>query len=413
MATRAANMEARDIVKRARTQLIIHRPFFGQVALMLEVVESEHFPTLATDGRRLYYNPEFVKALSPQRMEVAICHEILHAALAHSARFGNRDAGLWKIATDLAINPILKDCGFDVSWLLYEKRFHGLDADTIYYKIREEADKQRSSCGDQGQGAQGNQQGNGSSGNEEGGDGPNGFASASGNEACGGLCSGAGDEREARQLEQETKQMLARASTVAKLQGNLPGSLERLIDGLMKPKVNWREKLRHFMERAARNDYSWTRPNRRHFPRGFYLPTLHNMEMGTLVVAIDTSASIRDDELNSFLSELSAIMEQVAPECIHVVYCDAAVQKVDEYTADDLPLKASPAGGGGTDFRPPFRWVEDNGIDPQCLVYLTDMACNRYPDEPEYPVLWVSSVGRESAFGEPPFGELVSLTEET
>lgn len=253
-------MDARDIVTRARTQLIIHRPFFGQVALMLEVVETDAIPTLATDGKRLMNNPEFVKQLSAARLEVAICHEILHAALAHPARFLNRDPTLWKIATDYAINPILKDCGFDVSWLLYRKDFHGLDADTIYYKLREEAEKRKQSG--KGDDPDGDKDGDGEGT-------PNGFASQDGHEACGGLHSGAKDEAEAKELERDMKQMMARASTVAKMQGSLPGSLERLVDAMMKPKVNWREKLRHFMERAARNDYSWTRANRRHLSRGF------------------------------------------------------------------------------------------------------------------------------------------------
>jgi predicted metal-dependent peptidase len=394
-------MQAHEIMKRARAQLVIHRPFFGQIALMLEMHEEKGLspPTMATDGKKLLYQPDFVEQLGQWRLETALCHEILHVAMAHPARHFNRNPKLWKLATDYAINPILSDCGYDVSWLLYEEEWHGLDADTIYAKLLDKA-QQSGGSGDDGDCPCGHGHGSGDSG----------FESKDGREACGGLREAqASNEAEQKKNEQEMRSMVARASTIAKMQGNMPGSLSRLVDDMMKPKVDWYEKLRHFMERAARNDYSWSRGNRRHIGRGFYLPTLHNMEMGELVVAVDTSGSISEEELTQFLSEVSAICEQLTPECVYVVYVDTQVAGVDAYEPSDLPLKANPRGGGGTDFRPPFEWVEENQMTPQCLLYLTDMACDRYPDEPDYPVMWVSSVGSGSAFGQPPFGEVIDL----
>ena len=91
--------------------------------------------------------------------------------------------------------------------------------------------------------------------------------------------------------------------------------------------------------------------------------------------------------------------EEAKPERIHVVYCDAAVQSTEEFGPSE-PIKLSPKGGGGTDFRPPFQWIEGEGIQPKCLIYLTDLCCNSFPEPPEYPVLWVTDSRSTAPFGE-------------
>jgi predicted metal-dependent peptidase len=98
------------------------------------------------------------------------------------------------------------------------------------------------------------------------------------------------------------------------------------------------------------------------------------------------------------------VIREVKPESTHVVYCDAEVSKVETFDRDEL-IEFKPEGGGGTDFRPVFDWVEKEGIEPACLIYFTDLD-GTFPDkEPEYPVLWVS-VGRAEA----PFGETLQLS---
>ncbi len=104
-------------------------------------------------------------------------------------------------------------------------------------------------------------------------------------------------------------------------------------------------------------------------------------------------------ELEQFAGEISAIADEAQPDAIHVVYCDAAVQASQEFGPSE-PIHLEPQGGGGTDFRPVFEWVEENGIAPVCLIYLTDLCCHSYPPVPEYPVLWVTDSRRTAPFGE-------------
>jgi predicted metal-dependent peptidase len=82
-----------------------------------------------------------------------------------------------------------------------------------------------------------------------------------------------------------------------------------------------------------------------------------------------------------------------------VLYFDAAVQKVETYQAGQ-PVSLSPVEGGGTDFRPCFDWLEEHGILPQTLVFLTDL-CGQFPVEaPPYQVIWASTEARRVPFGQ-------------
>jgi predicted metal-dependent peptidase len=82
-----------------------------------------------------------------------------------------------------------------------------------------------------------------------------------------------------------------------------------------------------------------------------------------------------------------------------VIYCDCSVQGVEEFRTGER-VKLNPRGHGGTDFRPVFGWIADHRLDPACLVYLTDLNCSRFPQAPDYPVLWVTESQRRAPFGE-------------
>src|SRR5271157_4274071 len=99
---------------RARVQLILSQPFFGTLSLRLKLITGT-LPTMATDGSRIVYNPSFVDQLKPAELEGTLAHEVLHCALGHHCRRGQRDARLWNEAADLAINPILMGNGFVLS----------------------------------------------------------------------------------------------------------------------------------------------------------------------------------------------------------------------------------------------------------------------------------------------------------
>ncbi len=369
-------MKALDKISKARAQLIMSQPFFGSLALKMQVIENPEIDTMATDGKNLYYKESFVDGLSVPVICGVIAHEVMHCAMLHPMRKGNRDHQKANMAMDYAINPIVTDAGFELpDGALNEPAYAGESFESIYDKLPDPP-KDESGGGGFGEVLD--------------------YPGEDGKEPT---------LAEVKQAEQEWKISTVQAATLAKRAGNLPGSLQRIVDDMLDPKLPWSELLRNFIFEVAKNDYSWTRPNRRFIGQGHYLPSLHSQAMGTMVAVVDNSCSLIAKQLNQTASEINEIKEQINPKEFYVLYCDTAVNEVvmfGEHEPVTLELKI----GGGTDFRPPFEWVEKNGINPACLVYFTDLYCSSYPNEPNYPVLWVTD-SDESMAGQ--FGETIYI----
>lgn len=197
---------------------------------------------------------------------------------------------------------------------------------------------------------------------------------------------------------------LAQAIQQAKSWGKDPGQISRIFKEKLKSRLDWRGILRRFVQQSSKGDYSWSRPNRRFISQGLYLPSLHHDDLDQVAIIVDTSASLSEPELEAFATELSEILSNFPGVNIMVVYCDSDVKNHQELTSYDLPLKLKALGGGGTDFRPGFRWLEKKGLRPDCLLYFTDGLCYDYPPNPGYPVLWIGT--RDFT---PPFGEFTRL----
>ena len=386
-------------LQKARAGLVFDNPFFGSLALRLKLKEDPTCETGWTDGVTLGYNPEWIDGLTLDQTKGFQAHEVMHNALLHHTREGSRNHEKWNKAADYAINPILLDAGFQLpKGHLFNPQYKGIDAEAIYAMIPD-------SPGGGGSGGRGGLRGPGSGDGKGKGSDPGGCGEV---RKAPGKDGGKPTPADIAQQEQEQKIATAQAAQVAKKAGKLPGGLERWVDEILNPKLDWREILRRFVDQAAKNDYSWMPPNRRYVHMGLYLPSLKSNELGKILVAVDTSGSISQDNLKEFASELSGIIEEFDDVEATVIYCDTRVAGVETFKKEDLPIVLHAAGGGGTDFRPPFEYAEENGIDPKCMIYLTDLECSRYPDEPHYPTLWVYDGGGDPS-RTPPFGEVLSL----
>lgn len=381
-------------VRDARSSLLMTHPFFGVLSLKLDIYEPENEIEAAminnTAGvdivnNRMAFNPAFVDTLSNAELKGLIAHEVMHPALGHHARMGSRNPKLWNLACDLAMNPVLLDDGFTLppGGAIIAK-FKGMTAEAIYEKLRDMIGEP--------QGGNGNGEGNGN------GNGPQSQDWGEFNSP------GPEGSSEANESAREWAENAAEALRAASSAGKVPASLRREIEESLKPRADWKSLLRRFMTDQVRVVQTWSKPNKRFYPE-IYLPGKTKDGMGVLVIAVDTSGSIDGPTLSKFAAEITGIAADVEPACIHVVYCDAAVNHVESFEAgEDIILKA--VGGGGTDFRPVFKQVEKEGWVPACLIYLTDLM-GTFPEKlPAYPVLW-ASYGAGGAVA--PLGETVSI----
>jgi predicted metal-dependent peptidase len=275
----------------------------------------------------------------------------------------------------------LINAGFTLpSDCLHDPKFNGLSAETIYAQLG----KQNPQSG-QGQG-NGQGQGEPSTGNVQ--DAPK-----------DGTGNGNG---QGQPMSGQDWQIAANQATAAcKGSGKMPNGLAETVKANQQVPEDWRAILAEFIEHTVPSDYSWTSPNRRHIANGLYLPGMKKENLGHVVMAVDTSASIDTRLLGIFARELNGIMSEAKPEHVTVIYCDAHVNRVQEFDSDS-PIDLEATGRGGTRFNPVFDYVAEHGISPVCLIYFTDLDNGlETVAEPSYPVLWSTgmSVSKVAEFG--------------
>ncbi len=438
----------------ARTKLILDKPFLGALVLRLPMVAAnkEWCPTTATDARKFYYNPEYIGSLSMAQTQFMLAHEALHCALSHFARRQHRIQHRWDLACDYAINPLLIDDGLTPPPNAnIMPTYLGMTAEEIYPLIDENDESEtldqhlydqdnESGGGQQGQppkdtedstdeqqapqpskpsegDAEDDQQG-GSAPQQESGD-EQGRGSVpqhrqdQGSQGDGELDDQEGNEsdnappplteQERETLEIQWQQRLAGAAQQAMQAGKMGGSMARMIDHLLQPRLPWRMLLARYMTAIARDDFSYMRPSRREGDA--ILPSLKSSQVD-IAVAIDTSGSVKAAEMDEFLSEVAALKGQMRARVI-LIPCDSELSPDAPWTYEpweDFDCPAKITGGGGTDFRPVFEWIDSQGMKPELLVYFTD-AMGKFPQtEPNYPVIWLVK-GKEKV----PWGQRVQL----
>ena len=355
---------------KAKTNLVLGHPFVGSIALNLPYVIDQNIPTAATNGKCIKFNPDFVDTLNDEELTFLVAHECFHPMLEHNFRRGERNHRKWNQAGDYVINQLLTDekIGKMPKQGLLNKSIYdqgGGTTDGIYGILPDsddEGDDPLDDCED-----------------------------------------GEGTPAEKEQQKAEWKVKVAQAAQAAKMMGKLSANLARLVDEVLQPKVDWRDVLRRFVEKAKNDERSFARPNRRFVQQGLYLPTVSGEVMGEIAFCIDMSGSIDQATANQFAAEIRRVYEDCKPTKIHMIFFSHEVCAYDVLTSGD-EFKFEPRGGGGTAFSPCFKYMEDNEINPVACVFLTDLCCDDFGSPPDYPVLWVSTEK-----GEAPFGEVVLM----
>ena len=376
-----------DETTQAISTLVVKQPFFAAFLFdRMVIVEDETTKTAKTNGRTIWVGPWFRKLPVQQRVFV-ICHEILHGIMMHCQRAKlYKDLGVgpdmkpfsfkrWNTAGDYIINDVLvaDSVGQAVPGMLLDSSIATAAdlLDEVYTKLPDEPEEQ----GDGG----------------DGGDGPSG-GPGEGNDSGG---TGNFDEHEmapepvSDSDTADCERAVMTAANAAKAQGSLPGGLRKFLDDVLNPKLKWQDLLRRHMYASARSgENDWSKPNRRKLAfsavTAIDLPIYASKKAshcGTVVVQIDTSGSISMDEATKFLGEIKGIVEDCQPSELYVLWTDAKVAKVDllmddmssELDAIIARVKAEGVpGGGGTDMRKGFEYLEEWGIEAESFVTFTD-----------------------------------------
>ena len=399
----------------ARTRLILDKPFLGALVLRLPMVaaESDWCPTTATDARKFYYNPRYIEELSMPETQFVLAHEALHCALSHFARRQHRNKTRWDQACDLAVNPLLADDGLvpPPNALLMDE-FKGMTAEEIYPCLDDSFDDEpldRHAYDDAPRNEGSGQDDTGGGSAEQPRENQTGQAQDQPPNADPDQDIGRAplppplDAAERETLNIQWQQRMAGAAQQALQAGKIGGALARMIDHLLQPQLPWRMLLARYMTAVSRDDFSYVRPSRRE--GNFILPSLRSTQID-VVVAVDTSGSIKKGEMEAFLAEINAIKGQMRAR-ITLLPCDARIAAGAPWifeSWDEFRLPESLQGGGGTDFQPVFDWIEQQGLQPELLVYFTDAEGSFPAQEPRYPVLWLIK-GKNKV----PWGQRVQL----
>lgn len=346
----------------------------------------ENIPTACTNGRDEMYGLEFLKVLDDKQLAFVVLHENLHKGLRHLTtwkKLAKENPMLANVAMDFVINLMIMDMDPSEQVVAfprtadgtrigcYDEKYRGMHTKQVYDLLKEEMEQNGGSC----------KFGEGFDDHDW-----EGAAELS--------------EEEKKELEREIDQAIRQGQIAAqKAHGSSAGKLHRELGELMQPQIDWREALREFVSTIcnAKDASSWRRVNRRMLGQDVYLPTLVGEKVGHIAIGIDTSGSIGVAELNTFLSEVKSIAEEVHPDKVDLIYWDAAVAAHEEYDTATLPNLVSstkPMGGGGTDPRCMMEYLKEKQIKPECIIQLTDGFVPDWGNEWDAPIMWVISENR-------------------
>ena len=376
----------------ARIALLIKQPFFGNIATRLvmdDVTDAGWCKTAATDGRKIYFNSDFVRSLSSiGKIEFLLAHEVLHVVLDHIGRTGSRNQRLANIAQDYAINQILVDS--EIGEMITEvkpyqdNRFRNMTWEQIYDILEQEDEEPEGTLLDYH------------------------MEVTDGNAEDGSPTIG---RQEMEEIRAEIREAIIQANQVSA--GNMPGAIKRLIQSLTEPKINWVDVIRMNIQSLVRSKFSFSRPSRKSGHSGAILPRRNPSNRIEVSIAVDMSGSINEQMATAFLTEIKGIMEQYTDFKIDLWCFDNDIHNHVTITPDTIDrfLTYEPQGGGGTDFMANWKYMEENGIEPKKFIMFTDgMPWGSWGNELYCDTLFVIKNNREKTA---PFGQTLHYEDVT
>ena len=382
-------------LKKVKIALMRNKLFalYQGVMMVGKTKVSDDTPTAYTNGRDEVYGRAFIRELDEKELAFVVMHECMHKIYRHITtwkKLADENPRLTNAACDYVINLKLKDIDPNGAHIrmpmkdgkvigLIDEKYRGMHVKQVYDSLKEEYGGQ----------------GSGEGFDEHGWDDADGMT-----------------DQEKEELAKEIDRAIRQGQIAAKKVGNGAGGMDRELQDLIDPKVDWREVLREFVKSicSAKDVSSWRRVNRRFLAGDTYLPTLIGERVGHIVIGIDTSGSIGGKELSEFLSEVKGIADEVRPERVDLLYWDSEVashEEYDELTVSNIVSSTKPRGGGGTSPSCVTQYIKDKAIKPECVIMLTDgWVGSDWGGDWECPVLW-TIVGNDNTVA--PVGKTIHI----
>lgn len=432
----------RQKIQESRGRLMTSQPFFAMLLMYVKFIAVPEMKKISTNGRCIYFSPDFLDKLYCHELDYILCHQIMHIVCGNIWRPFDMAGDNYHLACDIKVNALLSDCGFHETRYAHlgeiyrsapGSKYYGKDhtVEEIYYSLPFSLyafdDKTRNRFLPDNDAWWDNKSDNGGFGilildtpKEEGylifkvpGIGDDEEANENKKFGMSGASAAMGDDLQ--QLWQG--RAAASAKSIANINddpaggkgngaGNIPGFMLREISEEKKPVVDWRQLLQAFVQEEV-CDYSFSPPDRRYEDTGFFLPDFNDTDfvVQKILFMADTSASIDESDLGAVYSEICGAIEQFDGKLEgELGFFDIEVTPPIPFVGADELKQILPYGGGGTDFGPVFSFVTEHYRNelPACIVIFTD-GDGPYPNEediPDVPVLWIIN----NTYFTPPFG---------
>ncbi|UKL14776.1 metallo-phosphohydrolase [Stenotrophomonas phage C121] len=333
--------------------------FFGSIMCSLEFIWTRDVATAATDGLRIFWNPDFFKGKSTQTNAFVLLHELQHVARLHMIRRGSRDPDDWNIACDYRINNDQKHEGMTHAGVspYFDKKFdqHPKLCEEDIYDLIHDPNKPKPIGGHWGAGE---------------GDGPDMIP---------------GNEEEVQQV---VNNVIAAVQAAKAAGQHVDSSITDTLNKFLKPIIPWKPVLRQFLTDQMEYERSWARPNRRY--SDIYLPGNIPDEgrLEHLLFVQDTSASILNEDSVRFNSELKYVWEELKPKLMTIAQFDTRIRHVEIREEGDRFDWVKIHGRGGTDLRCVRKLILEK--KPTAAIIFSDLECEPMDTRGiNCPLLWV------------------------
>ena len=444
--------ELRECARRimtARMRLLCSNGFYGLLLMHIKMNVGTEHETAWSDGERgIYFNPAFLKKISDRELDYALMHVLMHLVLEHLGRKGQFEEEHYDLAADIVVNSnILRSCGGEEDFISL-RDYGGVQPhlapdgeDGWKYTVEELYGMLLASAGGNGKkhsqnGGHGGGGGQGNGGHGGGGwdshevarvrssqNAGNGGEGDTGSEGQDGGTQKISMDSKAQILRQEwqgwimqaAQAMRVRVENNSRSRGLMPAFVERYLEDLKKPKLDWRTILEEFIQEEV-NDYSFCPPDRRFEDSPFFLPDFNEKDFRVekVLFMIDASGSMSDEAVTTCYSEIKGAIDQFNGKLEGWLgFFDACVTEPKPFVDEDEFMMIRPKGGGGTSFKIIFQYVREHMMEelPVSIVILTD-GYAPFPEESMamgIPVLWILTTKDAT----PPWGRIARMPEQT